>query len=58
LKLPTFRIPLFRWAWSRRIPAIFRQKAPAEPLQVRVTIIQAPLRDAMERKDWQDEDTQ
>jgi hypothetical protein len=60
MKLPNFRIPLFRWSWSRRIPAMFRQKAPAEPLQVRVTIIQAPytpLADAMERKDWQDADT-
>jgi hypothetical protein len=53
LKIPTFRIPLFRWTWGK-------PKPPVEPLQVRVTIIQAPytpLADAMERKDWQDADT-
>jgi hypothetical protein len=70
LRIPNFRIPLFRWTWSRRIPAMFRQSVHGKPdvhaavnntKAVNVTIIQAPytpLRDAMERKDWQDEDTQ
>jgi hypothetical protein len=59
VKIPNFRIPLFKWSWGRPINKRFRQAVPdaaAEcPYKVE-GLPSAPLSDAFERRDWEEKD--